>query len=327
LGLILLRHSIGVSLGRDAFRALPAALNLLRRKKPAPAFIFLAVLVLTLGVSAQAAVAASVGMVTKVENQAQVGGAKAVVGTLVQANDQLHTGPKSRLEVTFRDKTTVTLGENATLVVDRYVFNPEQSTGELLVSSSVGAFRMATGRLNEMRNKKINASTPYAALAVRGTDFWWGPISDHAATLLVSNSSVAVSNDRERCTAEEERRGRCSCAVTLTQSGQGTDINRSPECRCTAEEQRQGRCLEGERSRDRRCWSCPGPPRFFTPAEVSAALSQTQFGLASLGSTVGSVAAAAGIAGAVVGANAAVAHKKEKNIKFFTFAPPTPTSP
>jgi len=267
------------------------------------------VLVLTLGVSAQAAVAASVGMVTKVENQAQVGGAKAVVGTLVQANDQLSTGPKSRLEVTFRDKTTVTLGENATLVVDRYVFNPEQSTGELLVSSSVGAFRMATGRLNEMRNKKINASTPYAALAVRGTDFWWGPISDHAATLLVSNSSVAVSNDRERCTPEEERRGRCSCAVTLTQSGQVTDIK--PEC------------PEGLRSKDPRCWSCPGPPRAATAAEISAALSQTQFGLASLGSTVGSVAAAAGIAGAVVGANAAVANKKEKNINFVT----TPASP
>jgi hypothetical protein len=36
-----------------------------------------------------------------------------VVGTLVHMNDELRTGPKSRLEVTFRDKTTLTLGENA----------------------------------------------------------------------------------------------------------------------------------------------------------------------------------------------------------------------
>jgi FecR protein len=306
--LILLRRSIGASLGRDAF---PAALRLLRREKAAPAFGFFAALLLALTFGAQAAIAASVGMVTKVENQAQVGGATAVVGTLVQMGNELRTGPKSRMEVTFKDKTTITLGENASLVVDRYVFNPEQSSGELAVSTGVAAFRMVTGRLGEMSNKKINASTPFGALAVRGTDFWWGPKDDHAGTLLVSNSSVAVSNDRDRCTPEEQRRGRCLCAVTLTQSGQGTEINRSPECRCTAEEQRQGRCLEGERSRDRRCWMCPGPPRFWSAAEVNAALSQTQFGVAGLGSAV-PAAAALGVLGAFVGTTAA--NKNEKKL-------------
>jgi hypothetical protein len=315
--LILLRP-IGVSLGRGA---LPAALGLLRREKTAPAFRFFAVLLLVLTFGAQAAIAASVGMVTKVENQAQVGGATAVVGSLVQANDQLRTGPKSRMEVTFRDKTTVTLGENATLVVDRYVFNPEQSTGELVVSTGIGAFRMATGRLSEMSTKKINASTPFGALAVRGTDFWWGPKDDHAGTLLVSNSSVAVSNDRDRCTPEEQRRGRCLCAVTLNRSGQGTDINRSPECRCTAEEQRQGRCLEGERSRDRRCWMCPGPPRFWSAAEVNSALSQTQFGVAGLGPAV-PAAAALGVAGAVTAAT--TANNEKKKIKIQPFVPSSP---
>jgi hypothetical protein len=30
-----------------------------------------------------------------------------------------------------------------------------------------------------MRNKSITVATPVAALAVRGTDFWWGPIDGH----------------------------------------------------------------------------------------------------------------------------------------------------
>jgi hypothetical protein len=288
-----------------------------------PALRFLAIFFFVLNFSAHAAVAAAVGMVTKVQNQAQVGGATAVVGSLVNTNDELRTGPKSRMEVTFRDKTTVTLGENASLVVDRYVFNPEQSTGELVVSTGAGAFRMATGRLSEMSTKKINASTPFGAIAVRGTNFWWGPVHDHAGTLLVSNSSVAVSNDRDRCTPEEQRRGHCLCAVTLTQSGQGTEINRSPECRCTPEEQRQGRCLEGERSRDRRCWTCPGPPRFWTAAEVNSALTQTQFGVAGLGSAV-PAAAAVGI-GAAAGASAAANHEHKKKLP--PQANPQPASP
>jgi hypothetical protein len=40
-------------------------------------------------------------------------------------------------------------------VSDRYVFNPEQSTGELLLHTGVAAFRLATGKLSEMRNKDI----------------------------------------------------------------------------------------------------------------------------------------------------------------------------
>ena len=81
-----------------------------------------------------------------VENQAQIGSATAVVGTLVQFNDEARTGPKSRLETSFRDNTKLTLGENATVVIDRFVFNPEESTGELLLRSSAGSFRMVTGR-------------------------------------------------------------------------------------------------------------------------------------------------------------------------------------
>ena len=87
--------------------------------------------------------------------------------------------------MTFRDNTKLTLGENARVVVDRFVFNPDQSTGALALSTSMAAFRMTTGKLSAMRDKKINVSAPVAALAVRGTDFWWGPIEGQFGTLLV----------------------------------------------------------------------------------------------------------------------------------------------
>ena len=74
---------------------------------------------------ARAAAGPAVGMVTKVENQAQVGTEAAAVGTIVHMNDSLRTGATSRLQVTFRDQTNLTLGENASVVVDRYVFDPD----------------------------------------------------------------------------------------------------------------------------------------------------------------------------------------------------------
>src|SRR5262245_60090439 len=124
------------------------ALHPLTREKSSSAFTlftFFAALLLALTFGVEAATAASVGMVTKVERQAQVGGASAVVGSMVQMGDQLRTGPQSRMEVTFKDKTTITLGENATIVIDRYVFNPEPSSGGLAVHTRVAAYRIESG--------------------------------------------------------------------------------------------------------------------------------------------------------------------------------------
>src|SRR5262245_16466495 len=114
--------------------------------------------------------AAEAGSVSRVQNQAQVGASPAAVGTPVRMGDKLRTGGNARLEVTFNDGTRLTLGENAEVVVDRYVYNPAKSKGEMLLSASQGALRLATGKLKEMTNRDITVATPHAALAVRGTE-------------------------------------------------------------------------------------------------------------------------------------------------------------
>ena len=155
-------------------------------------FFFVTGLFITLVHSASAA--ETVGTVTKVENQAQIGGATAVVGTPVHMNDDLRTGARGRLEVTFRDNTKLTLGENAKVVIDRYVFNPNQGTGEMAVKATRGAMRFVTGKIGKMRDHNVTVVTPQAALAVRGTDFWVGPIDGQYGVLLMKGK-VRVSGD------------------------------------------------------------------------------------------------------------------------------------
>jgi hypothetical protein len=235
--------------------ALPALLRL---------FAILFLLVLT--TSAWATDSPSVGMVTKVENEAKVvssgGAATAVVGTIVHMKDTLRTGAKGRLQVTFRDNTALTLGENATVVIDRYVFDPDAGIGEAALDATKGAFRLATGRLKEMREKTITVSTPVAALAVRGTDFWGGPIQGQYGVLLVSGGPLGVHNE--------------AGAVMLAKSGEGTDIDP----------------LKGG--------GAPGRPYVWPPEKVALALAATNFAVA-LGpaSTTTAVAAAAAAAVAI----------------------------
>jgi len=157
---------------------------------------FLAVgLFVTLPLGAVAA--ESVGRVTKVQNPAQIGAAIAVVGTSVHMGDRLSTGAKARLEVTFRDNSLLTLGENANVVIDRYVYNPSKSTGELALNATRGAFRFAGGGIEQMQKKTVTVNTPNAALAVRGTHFWAGPINGQYGVLLLKGK-VRVSGKGQR---------------------------------------------------------------------------------------------------------------------------------
>ena len=149
------------------------------------------------------AAAQTVGMVTKVQNQAQVGGQAAAVGSPVRLNDTLQTGANARLQVTFRDNTNLTLGENATVVVDRFVFDPDAGVGEATLNATKGAFRMVTGRISDMPNKDITVKTSFGAVAVRGTDFWSGSVSGQTGVLLVHNSrSMCVATGAPKTPTE-----------------------------------------------------------------------------------------------------------------------------
>jgi ferric-dicitrate binding protein FerR (iron transport regulator) len=170
---------------------------------------FLAILLFVFCPSLGARAEPAVGVVSKVTSPAQIGTGTAVVGTPVHMNDRLRTGANARLQVTFNDNSSLTLGENANVVIDRYVFNPDKSSAEVVLRATQGALRFAGGRIEQMRQKNIVVNTPVAALAVRGTHFWAGPIDGKYGVLLLKGK-LAVRN----------RAG----AVTLAKPGMGTDI-------------------------------------------------------------------------------------------------------
>jgi hypothetical protein len=231
-------------------------------------------------------------MVSKVENQAQVDGQPAAVGTIVHANDTVSTGAKARLQVTFRDQTNLTLGENASVVIDRYVFDPDAGIGEAALNATKGAFRLATGRLSEMPNKNIKVQTSFGALAVRGTDFWWGPIEGQYGVLLVHNSRLGVRG--EDCPEGTDDR-KCRCAVTLDQAGEGTDIDRRKRC--------------------------PVAPYLWSQAKIDTALSMTTFSLAMGPTQV--LPAALGLAAAATGFAVTTSNNNDGPVNLSTQSQPT----
>jgi hypothetical protein len=108
-------------------------------------------------------------------------------------NEVVSTGEAARLEVSFADNTRLTLGENAKLTLDTYVFSPTAGRGTIKFRV-VGAFRFLSGQLSKLANSDVNVTTPSANIGIRGTEFWGGPIDGQSLGVFLVQGAVSVSN-------------------------------------------------------------------------------------------------------------------------------------
>jgi hypothetical protein len=88
------------------------------------------------------------------------------VGDGVVRNETVRTGNDSAARLVMIDSTNLSLGPNATLTLDRTVFNDETSYRDVAIRLGTGVFRFVTGH-SEKAAYKIN--TPLATIGVRGT--------------------------------------------------------------------------------------------------------------------------------------------------------------
>jgi hypothetical protein len=152
----------------------------------------------------------TVGAVDKVQAQVeatQAGQTRAlVVKSEVYFRDRCHSREGARLQATLKDGTQLTLGENATVVVDEFIYDSIMSRGELSIRVVKGAFLYVGGRIEGVNGANVQIRTPVGAIGLRGTTVWGGPI-DNGYGVIVLSGEVTVTG----------RRG----TVTLKQ-GQGT---------------------------------------------------------------------------------------------------------
>ncbi|MEC9101888.1 MAG: FecR domain-containing protein [Pseudomonadota bacterium] len=87
-------------------------------------------------------------------------------GLEVYFNEKVETGPVGRTQLLFKDGTAITIGPNANMTIDKYVFDPNAGTGDMALSVTKGVFRIVGGRIS--KRKPIKLKTPVATLGVMG---------------------------------------------------------------------------------------------------------------------------------------------------------------
>lgn len=114
-------------------------------------------------------------------------------------NEEVITGAASRLAMRLGRNTTVRLGEQARLRIDRFLVD---AGGEMTLRSGPMLFD------GQPRRAGVQVRSPFALIAVRGTRFFAGPSNDRFG-VFVARGSVTVSASGQQVILHE---------------GEGTDI-------------------------------------------------------------------------------------------------------
>lgn len=116
------------------------------------------------------------------------------VAAPVLFEDILQTGAGARLTSRFADESLLTLGENATMVIDRFVYDPNADDRAIVLRNAAGAFLLAVENLGDTAESRVEVHTPVAIIGIRGTTVWGGEIDDGYGVLAL-DGTVTVTTD------------------------------------------------------------------------------------------------------------------------------------
>ncbi len=145
---------------------------------------------------------------------------------VVHQDEVIQTGVSSASEIVFRDNTTVTLGPNTRLSLDRFVFDPDPARGKFVMSTGKGAVRFVTGNLAK---QSYAIRTPTVDISVHGTTISVVTDDETGLTAVILECPVCgyrwQPEKQQQCLAEEQD------GVTLESvSGQVVRLQQCNQC-------------------------------------------------------------------------------------------------
>ena len=168
----------------------------------------------------------------------------AVVRQRVALADEVQTGGRSQLQVLLLDKSVFTVGANARLTIDRFVYDPNRGARSMAASVTKGAFRFLSGRPDRAGTTSIR--TPIATIGVRGT-IVEGVVGEQAALIAAGEAlGRPVRSDPETASLiilrgpGKRTQGQCAAGRDRHQRRRAHRHHRSPDARGLYPRRRHG---------------------------------------------------------------------------------------
>ena len=161
-------------------------------------------------------VAASSGMI-EVRYQAPDGeniGRIAGIGDPIYLDDEIITGPDTSLQILLKDQTVFTIGPNAVLVFDEFIYDPQSNdAGSLSASVKKGAFKFVSGKISKKSSEAMVLKLPNATASIRGTTVAGRVTEEGESDVILLSGAINVVSDAS------------PVGIDIFQPGWGTSIS------------------------------------------------------------------------------------------------------
>ena len=108
----------------------------------------------------------AIGKATSVRPQAEGSHAGPLSsGSSVYSKETVRTGESGQANLQFHDHSNLSVGPKSNVRLDKFVYDPNKSTGDVAIQATRGSFRFVTGSLG---SETYKIKTPYGTLGVRG---------------------------------------------------------------------------------------------------------------------------------------------------------------
>ncbi len=128
--------------------------------------------------------------IVKVKANANAAALNARVKDRVSQGNDIVTAPASTLQIMLLDQSSLTVGPNGRLIVDRFIYDPNRGSSAVGVSIVKGAFRFLSGKSTHANPGQTSLRTPIASIGIRGT-MVEGQVGQIAADVANGESGLA----------------------------------------------------------------------------------------------------------------------------------------
>ena len=133
----------------------------------------------------------------------------------IHLNNEIRAGNNARLEITFKDETTLVLGSETKLVIDKYIYDPDNAKSNAAkFSITKGPFHYISGLLAKKEKPDVTIDLDFGSIGIRGTKIWRdmvvGENNIPQCRIYIEDGKVRVSN---------------GLGITTLEHGEGTKIS------------------------------------------------------------------------------------------------------
>jgi hypothetical protein len=121
-----------------------------------------------------------------------------ILGDKVFQNEVIRTGSDSKSQLLFRDETTLSIGPDSEIALDKFVYSPQGSSVSL--NATKGVFRFISGSAPK---NAYEIKTPSATVGVRGTIVYVGLLPDGTSLYYVGEGGIDLDTLFGKISAKE----------------------------------------------------------------------------------------------------------------------------